>query len=77
MNSFSLLLCMTGALGVLTIATLAYLASGRREATRFALVVSLLLLAAFFALLPLSTLRADRVSTVTQCETGRAGTWCL
>jgi hypothetical protein len=48
------MLFLTSALGIVTIATLSYLASGRRPESRFTLVVSLVLLAALFAFLPLS-----------------------
>ncbi|MBI3302773.1 MAG: hypothetical protein HYZ72_11970 [Deltaproteobacteria bacterium] len=53
MDPFTIMLFLDGALGVVTIATLAYIASGRRPELRFTLVVSLLLLAALFAFLPL------------------------
>jgi hypothetical protein len=52
MDPFAIMLFLDGALGVVTIATLAYIAGGRRPELRFTLVVSLLLLAALFAFLP-------------------------
>jgi ABC-type Fe3+ transport system permease subunit len=79
MDPFTAMLFLDGALGVLTIAILAYIASGRRPETRFTLVISLLLLAALFAFLPLSAVRASRVSTSCQQETegSREGTSCV
>lgn len=52
MDSLHLMLFLHGALGVIVIAALAYIAGGRRPEFRFTLVVSLLLLAALFAFLP-------------------------
>jgi len=52
-DPFTMMLFLDGALGVLTIAILAYIAGGRRPELRFALVASLLLLAALCAFLPL------------------------
>jgi hypothetical protein len=52
MNSLRILLFLHGALGVILIAALAYAAGGRGPEFRFALVVTLLLVAALFAFLP-------------------------
>ena len=52
MNSLPIMFCLHGALGVIIIAALTYIAGGRRPEFRFTLVVSLLLLAALFAFLP-------------------------
>ena len=52
MDSLRIMLFLHGALGVIIIAALAYVAGGRRPEFRFALVVTLLLVAALFAFLP-------------------------
>jgi len=52
MNSLQSMLFLHGAIGVLLIAALAYVAGGRRPEFRFALVVTLLLVAALCAFLP-------------------------
>jgi hypothetical protein len=52
MDSLRIMFCLHSALGVIIIAALTYIAGGRRPELRFTLVVSLLLLAAFFAFLP-------------------------
>lgn len=52
MNSLHIMLFLHGAFGVILIAALAYVAGGRRPEFRFALVVTLLLVAALFAFLP-------------------------
>ena len=52
MDPLHLMLFLHGALGVVIIAALAYIAGGRRPEFRFTLVVSLLLLAALVAFLP-------------------------
>jgi hypothetical protein len=53
MDPLHMMLFLHSALGVVIIAALAYIAGGRRPEFRFSLVVSLLLLAALFAFLPL------------------------
>lgn len=52
MNSLQNMLFLHGVIGVLIIAALAYVAGGRRPEFRFALVVTLLLVAALCAFLP-------------------------
>ncbi|MGE0681092.1 MAG: hypothetical protein AB7P69_09370 [Candidatus Binatia bacterium] len=52
MDSLRIMLFLHGALGVIIIAALAYVAGGRRPEFRFALVVTLLLVAALFTFLP-------------------------
>ena len=52
MNSLQSMLFLHGTIGVLIIAALAYVAGGRRPEFRFALVVTLLLVAALCAFLP-------------------------
>ena len=52
MDSLRIMLFLHGALGVIIITALAYVAGGRRPEFRFALVVTLLLVAALFAFLP-------------------------
>jgi len=52
MDFLGIMLFLHGALGVIIIAALAYVAGGRRPEFRFALVVTLLLVAALFAFLP-------------------------
>jgi len=52
MDSLRTMLFLHGTLGVIVIAALAYVAGGRRPEFRFALVVTLLLVAALFAFLP-------------------------
>jgi hypothetical protein len=52
MNSLRIIFFFHGALGVIIITALTYIAGGRRPEFRFTLVVSLLLLAALFAFLP-------------------------
>ena len=52
MNPLHIMFFFHGALGVIIIAALTYIAGGRRPEFRFTLVVSLLLLAALFAFLP-------------------------
>jgi hypothetical protein len=57
------MLFLDGALGILTISSLAYVLGGRRPELRFTLVVSLLLLAALFAFLPfISTFHPQPIS---------------
>lgn len=52
MDSLTALFFLVGSLGIVTIATLAYVTSGYRPEMRFALVASLLLIAALFAFSP-------------------------
>ena len=52
LDPLGMMLFLDGALGIITIASLAYVIGGRRPELRFTLVVSLLLLAALFAFLP-------------------------
>jgi hypothetical protein len=52
MDSLRIMLFLHCALSVIIIAALAYVAGGRRPELRFALVVTLLLVAALFAFLP-------------------------
>lgn len=62
MDPFTMMLFLDSALGIVTIATLAYIVGGRRPELRFTLVVSLLLLAALFAFLPfIHALRHEKV----------------
>jgi len=56
-DPFTAMLFITGALGIITIASLVYIASGRSLESRFTVVVSLLLLAALFAFLPCAAAR--------------------
>lgn len=53
MVSLTALLFVVSSFAIVTIATLAYVASGRRPEMRFTLVASLLLIAALFAFSPL------------------------
>lgn len=63
MDPLSIMLFLHGALGVIIIAALAYVAGGRRPEFRFALVVTLLLVAALFAFLPfIPALHPDAIS---------------
>ena len=50
---------MTCSIGIIAISGLAYVASGGRAETRFALVVSLLLIVLLYALSPLHLSRSD------------------
>lgn len=52
MDSLHVMLFLHGALGVIMIATLAYVVGGRRPEFRFVLVVTLLLVAALSVFLP-------------------------
>ena len=57
--AFFAALFLAVALGIITTATLGYLFSGRSREARFALVVSLLLIAALFAFSPLLFIAGD------------------
>ncbi len=59
LDPFTTLFFMTCSIGIIAIAGLAYVASGGRAETRFALVVSLLLIVLLFALSPLHLTRSD------------------
>jgi len=59
LDPFTTLFFMTCSIGVIAITLLAYVTSGVRAETRFALVVSLLLIVLFFALSSLNLTRSD------------------
>ncbi|MCS6927530.1 MAG: hypothetical protein NZ578_16695 [Candidatus Binatia bacterium] len=64
MDPLSLMVVVTGAYAIIAVVGIAYLAGRGRPETRYAVVVVLLLLSAFFVLFPLVHLRPEVESRV-------------
>ena len=69
LDPFTTLFFMTCSIGIIAITGLSYVASRGRAETRFALVVSLLLIVLFFALSPLHLTRSDTTQAGRQPST--------